>query len=561
MKFEKIILIIFVLILATTSVFGATIISASQVDFVSNDALLNRRAFLITGVENGGSQSVVFTLNQNNLGSTAQEQGYELTGTGTVKTSVENYQINYPTIIDGQYYYSFTLLCNGNDCLHDAINGVYSLSSTSQYCSEFSGIVESKIIVTKHVGELGWRCWKSEVVGTHAVLGTGQHTFNMNIDVTSPKGSDRIILTHDMTNGQTDIGDNRFTYAKIVTAGVTFVSPPTPDTRYDAVYKGNELYLTSKRSTSDFNNFYGYNGMYQVLSNCIAIQKSGTECQVELNNKVAEGLARATYLGDGTSSLVKDTTTTGRMVLSSLPTMYKQPIFSLIIDADWFGIVRPVGQPKIISLTADAKYTEGATNYIKATIKNEVDVDSSFDFSWNCNNAQVTGTELSVFSGLQSKDFQFQITGQTETGCTAGSCTLTVRDSENSAKQDTKSVNFQFCEQNQCNYAGETRCLLNSVEKCTSSNGALIWQTVTNCPNGCVIDSGFATCKQPDGYVPVCGDDVCYSSERTTGGEYYCPSDCTPKPGTNVVLIVGIIAGVGILGAVGLRLKKEGYFG
>jgi len=564
MKFNKIMIMALMFIFFSSIVQGATYISASQVDWVSNDPLLNEKAFLITGVENGGSQSVVFSLDKSNLGSSAEDGGYDLTGTGTIKTKTENYEIEYPITVDNFGYYTLQKMCDGSDCLFYGTK-VYSYATASEWCSEFSGVPETNIVVTKHYGDIGYRCWQYEKVGQHAKLGTGQHKFDMYVDVTSPNGQDQIHLTDDMTTGSVDMGNNHHTYAKIVTAGVTFVSPPTPDTEYDAVYTQNQLYLTSKRTSSDFYNFYGYEGIRKVLGDCVSLQKSQDACQYEINRKVAEGMERAYYQGDGTSSITTSSIFDGRMTLSNLPTMYKQPIFSLIIDAEWFGITRPVGNPEIISLTTeDNKLIEGERNYITAEIKNNGEYDASFDFSWDCNGAEVTGSSFEQFNAGETKEIEFQVTGQTSNGCDNANCVLTVTDSENPQISDIKSVNFQFCEQNQCEQEGQTRCMGNTVETCYELNGVLVWGFSAECEDICIMESGYAVCQ---GQEIVCGDGFCNKEERDKNSDLYCPypeyTDCPPlptKPINRTVLIVGSLAGAGLLGAVGLRLKKEGYF-
>ncbi len=80
------------------------------------------------------------------------------------------------------------------------------------------------------------------------------------------------------------------------------------------------------------------------------------------------------------------------------------PMLQLLIRADWIGLEILSGVPQIVSVDVPSKVYEGDVGILKATIKNNGEVDDSFDVSLTCPaEVSTTSTRISLKAGEESE--------------------------------------------------------------------------------------------------------------------------------------------------------------
>jgi len=575
MKAKKFFLFLILLLINIGVVSAFSTLSLDKVNFLSNDPTLNHPAFQLLGVENGGSQYAVYSLSDL---SSALPDDYKLVGDGTISSELTNYEIHYPVEIVNAVY-----------GLQD-LGTKWSLTEPDDWCfNDLNGFW-----IAKNSGSTTWHCFGLIIYGYYSNILEGQHKFTDIIKVrTSNGGYDEITLTDSDKSGSTKIGNNRKIIAQVQGAITNFADVPRPDLERDAYFtsSNNKWHLINKISSNEFDNYYSYNALVNWLTEECDSNNPVDDCPAGWEQRIEYAFREVDYNKPSVESYsLRD----GELIIT--PTqIYKYPLFTLTIDADWVGIVKLVGKPEILSIDAPNKIIEGVANTLQAKIKNDADVKASFIFDWSCSGpVSVQTINVQPFSAGETRTITFNVYGQTSSGCEAGSCKLIVKDYENPDSQDSERIDLKVCEANQCDIEGSQRCLQNTIQECRNENGVLVWHNIKNCLYGCELDDGFGICKdESNSEVPVCGDEVCVELERQSDNKYYCPADCsspTPvcgdgicdyreRPGgeyeclqpkgdcpagtsngtSSSIIIAGVLGGLMVAGTFVLRLKRSGY--
>lgn len=557
---SKIILFGLIMMLCVGMVTAFTTLSLDGIEFDSNNPDLRGQAFVLYGAENGGLQSATFEIRDLEE---ALPQGYAISGSGTISSRLTNYRLTYPLQTYGTFY-KMQQVCGadcGTYCSSDGCEFFTLLISNAEnWCQ---GILSSDAVggvVVKDRYQSNYRCLEIIPIGKYAELNEPKTRFTDTFTIQSSGGTESIAITELDTVKQSS--NMLIRYEGNL---VTFESEPEPENEvagyFDTFY--NEWKLITDLSANERSEYLNPSYIQDTFADCKDGNVYGVsgwnDCMDYTNNKISSLLSTKYY----TNSQLTGSQYGGEFVLTPPQgTLYKIPTFTLTIDADFVGIYRPVGEPEILSLEAN-EFREGDSSYITAKVRNKAEVDASFSFAWDVsNNFNIQTLNDQQFNAGETRTLQFLVTGQTSEGCTDGTAKLTVKDREYPTSQDMDIVNLKVCDANQCSSIGEQRCLGLVVQECVYENGVKVWDSIRSCPSGynCRVEDGYGVCSGGSEDDPVCGDGICESGEQKDG-QFECLSDCPPPKPDNTLLIVGIISGAILLTAIGLRLKKEGYFG
>ena len=182
-----------------------------------------------------------------------------------------------------------------------------------------------------------------------------------------------------------------------------------------------------------------------------------------------------------------------------------QMVVTAIIDAEWLGIYKPVGKPKILDVWAvKDKFSTGTENYINVYVKNVGDGAGSFIVSASCEAPlrMLKWDEITLSPGEQGLA-TVTITGYTAKAEETGDCKIIVYDRNNPANKDTREVSLKLTNEllRECN-PGELKCSGRVVLQCNSDG---YWEKLKVCPEGYYCDlktPGYCS-KIPEGGVPT----------------------------------------------------------
>lgn len=170
-----------------------------------------------------------------------------------------------------------------------------------------------------------------------------------------------------------------------------------------------------------------------------------------------------------------------------------RPVITAFIEADWIGIITPIGKPKIIKVD-DIDFGSGADTKVKILVENIGDDLGTFNMFGSCDNSNIDIYESKTIS-VQKGDRQtvyLGITGDVSQD-TSTQCKITAKGTEYSDTETfTARVTIagQICDPNQesCNLDG-------NIYKCNSDGSSE--NLFEDCDDGCTNDElGRPYCKE-----------------------------------------------------------------
>lgn len=242
------------------------------------------------------------------------------------------------------------------------------------------------------------------------------------------------------------------------------------------------------------------------------------------------------------------------------PRTFYTTTYQLIVAAEWVGVFLPSGKPAIQYLTP-LELGTAQTGTITATVKNDANVQASFNFDATCSPATVTAINpprLVPFGAYQTQQQQITISKGTTTGVVDSSCTIRVCDSESPSTCDSKVTRVSSQATGAC-VPGTQLPLPAEIQECGQDGR---YYTKATCPLGVVPGAGAG--------VYQCA----VSGPGTTATPFFSPPPPPPGGGgprfvgcdtmcklgklPTIVWAIGgiIIAGIGF--AV-YRKRKRGY--
>lgn len=500
---------------------GFSTLSLDRVSYTSNDPTLNKDAFLMTISQTGQGEYAQGTISASNLKSTDGTATKDI----TIRSRIEDYRCQYPIQTQTEKIYDYTIVdtCGKldvfctfsfrNNCLERGSDYYQDSSSTQYYC------IQKTVIATK--GLIGDSFFNFKT------------TFNVNIGgVNEP-----VVLTPQKTSAMSSDGKVNVAWTGNTVSGQDC---PEPDNNDIGIVRHNNIWKTIDKSNIDRYTISHKTRLDTCFNNAVGTQGANV-CILNVNLEAESSLANKKF----TFANVDAVTTTNAAnygisgdgaLLLNLDRLLQFPQYTLIVDADSLGIVKPVGTPKIISATGSTLMT-GQTGQISVDVKNIGTGTGSFALTANCN-SPFSYIGSAVYTTLQPSETDnklLPIRGECNSDRSA-SCLVTLYDRNNPTKKDTKTVSMGCTPISICN-TGALRCFGETEQKCIAGTH---WADTGS--TACEVIKPPATCQ----VNTDCNDGDIFTTDRCEGAKVLgvdtgFDKKCTHTDNTIFWIIGGVV--------------------
>jgi hypothetical protein len=214
----------------------------------------------------------------------------------------------------------------------------------------------------------------------------------------------------------------------------------------------------------------------------------------------------ATFLGTSTATL-------------KLPTRMIIPSLTFKLSADWLktiAIVQLVGKAQWMSVTSPIAYASGSTGYLSGVLRNSGDVSASFNAWATCSNPAVAVLDSIKQNSInpgQDWSVSFAIRNTNNGNAPiSGTCVLNTQAANSPIVVQSQPISWTISQQS------NLVCTLPFMAD-LQNNRCYCPLSQSSCASGQILDASTCSCKS----VPnTCGNGVCDSTE--TRGT--CPQDC-----------------------------------
>ena len=498
------------------TVVGSSLLSLDQVDLRSSYSPLDGKVWVYTFTQGGlgqyatGSVSPAEASNEYN-GKESPEEDFEMRITYDAqecKYPIKIDSVSTPTF-DGQIYTNLRLVewnqfgacdfygeqrCNSGETplLY------YSRSDLGGKCNVICG--------TRRTGALG-----------RLENPTVSSDFTVNVQADGDSYS-RSFSTMGQTKGE--VGS----HAYIIWNGNYNTGKQCQDKDpYMPIYRSGSWYLGS---TSDYQKYI------TAMENLIAQvdRDDDAEFHMPLVNSAGSKALNSISLG---SIENKGSQSSGLWVLDVQDQDIVKPVITAYIEADWIGIITPIGKPRIESAQAE-DFLSGSNGRVKVVVKNIGDDLGTFNIYAECNDGAVDvyeNKEVSVGAGRSSTVYlpiSGDVSSETRFTCTAYA--------QGTQYDDDKDFSFSVLTAGtECDPRAKT-CINGDVYEC-DSEGFWSDSPSEDCDNGCEYDEY---------------------------GQPYCKGDVPPPPPPAsdikdyIPHIIGAILGLSVFGVWYNKIKPVG---
>jgi len=505
---------------------GYEVLSLDKIDFLSNAEQFNKPAYRATIVQNSESECIVGRFDASEINSKLDSSDLQAQYGFWVELTPVYDRCVYP--IDKYTYENLLSLKYGGskywEVTWDNLDG-WSLEEaenivnqwlTSNGCSlRYSRGIYGKNPYGRVIKFKAF-CVKQDFVAYHGKLGEPEYNSKVKVTVAS-NSPEKLPVSRTFNFGENVhgmIGDDVYvswsgylsspfecSTIRATDIGALFVSnkwKTIDDTKWDYYVANRYTYLDTCLSRfTDDDLFYNGESLYQ---GCV--------------NAYNENLVNPVLYSE--KELTHDWISTTQEIVGSDLYLYldrpiKYNVFTLTIDADWLGVLHPVGKPKIVSYPRTITIKSGAGNvWYDFQIKNDADYPGTFAIWAECERPVYSGVTQSVsFGPRETKTISLPFSSASDTTITS-QCVL-------HASSELEEVTAQFSAvteptPGQCT-PGELTCSPDGywIMRCSSTG---YFENYKNCQYGCAIINGQAQCKsqpcdnQNDGICPPgCPDD------------------------------------------------------
>ena len=433
------------------------VLGISNVNYVSNDDMLNKPAFLMTVVQNDIGEYAVGTKSSEYF---SNEDGVA-TKDIKITSQISNVRCEYPINTKTQKIYSWEV--------HEEASGSgHIFSNIKERCNALS---EEYYYFSTGIFEGMQRyCLKRSIVATRGTLGTPNFNFNTNFNIEIGSQTETLELTPTKTSAISSTGDVGILWAGNLVSGSSCPSALTNE--IGVIRYNNEWRLVD--------NFELLAHVYTVdsyLLTCldnINYQAEGVEtCLAIYNDDVDSIIQPKRFTYEDSNAQTSDNAalygyTANGIVTLEVEELIQRPVYSLRIVADTLGIVKLVGKPEITNVDTIGLST-GDTGSIAVTIKNTGDVTGSFSLTANCEAPfSYTGSakSLTILPG-DSDTKSLDIHGECNEDIT-GFCEIIAYDNANPSIKDIDTTSISCSPITICE-TGTLKCRGEIQEKCVGS--------------------------------------------------------------------------------------------
>ncbi len=531
-------LIVFVALAFNVSAFTA--LSISPTDFQSNDPNLNGRAFLLSVVEDGSSQYAVGTIKAADISA----KGFSAQNDLKIETKVNEQSCNYGLVQSNDFEILRFSNTKTNAWDWDVTNTMNQCKNNPNYYYTFA----TGGVLTKDV-----YCITYQHMGVPGIIQTPSTIFNADIIVTA-KGETKKGTIGSETDRSVNIGNVAFAkWTGNLVSGEQCPILASEGFRVIHDITGNWRLINS----ASYENYRTRTIAFDSAINEVIYNKvsdasiNNMLSALALNNGAADDAAKAVAYAKPVSFTSNDLNN-GQMKLT-LNKLIQFPLITMHVNADWLGVVIPVGEPKIVDISSSI-FQEGTEGKIDMTIKNNGNVQASFSVSASCDAPFQMIRASTTLSGMNPGEIRatsLPITVTTNDNIER-TCTVTVQDLEDGSKRDSKTVTVKATPLAVCS-PGQTLCDGQTAKICNSQGSA--YQQDTTDPTRCASDDGAKKieCEKQGGHIVV-------TTTNPPWYEFWASSTSKTEcriPRTPIIAVIFIIAGIALL----IFMAYTGMFG
>lgn len=412
---------------------GYEVLSIDSVRYINTTE--NPNQWLINVVVNGGGNELMGSFNKDYFNNHIITKG--VVGTKGFGIKIENvvnkyvYTLRSQTYDEKIYKYNYHTIREEDDrsiFIQDARNHCYNkleglCSNGYRFCKVFGPYFKYQfpigtVTYYKYFGV----CFKSREIGKKKQITPPHEEFSLNVVVYNNNGravakinnkdQKSAILYAQLPTGKKKIGT--VTWVGNLWAGYF----PPSESSFVVIYNNaqEKYYVVGANYYSDYTQTnYKPQDAYNYIKNLFDRENDFDMLYLNTHKLFDSSVNGINTLADRLIGQVNEynATVSGTTVVipKSYPTSY--PNLKLQIDANWIGIKKLIGEPKV--KCSDVNIRAGGTNHVKvATVKNKGDSRGSFSVSISCP-PEVYGvygvnSKTDIFEPGESKDVYFDLT-------------------------------------------------------------------------------------------------------------------------------------------------------
>ena len=519
------------------AVSGPSYLSISDIDLIDSG---QRIMILATG---GSAEQLLIRFSDSQLNSKLASEGYMVEKGINVDILINKWQYNYPIdltsntfktlgVQDLTPYIGSEFSCDLSDCSVSSVPklGTYIFAYAHEM-SSFPGKFNCRCVYYNPSDRVGQFLGDIQQLNYNINFKIGSETASMN--------KDNLVIS--LANG-----DFRAEY--VGNLGTLFQrSKPG----YDVLYKNGAYQNLIPSAGYNYPGKYGSIGsplpyLKQCIGNvdlstctwltsgCADEVKKVNGCLNQYNSDLSIGSSNKNTEYK-TNNQVESMSFSGNSLIvnSQIPTF--QPVFKIIVDAEYVGLKELKGEPQITSCAPSVEIIGGTSKQVSLKVRNIGKEAGQFDYSVSCQSNQVSfsGAGSSVDAGQEATINVLFSGTNTNPADLIGSCTHKIID-----RKSQKSVSCTSSYKVKYNALictpGQLRCSTSNthiIERCNELGNA--WETYQNC--------GVEFCILKDG-TPSCG-----------GKE----PPVLPKKELNIIYLIPFMVALGMSLLLGWRGKKR----
>lgn len=461
--------------------YGVTVLSVSQVNYISTDPKLNRAAWSMQVVL-GGGQSIEGLVSNDSIKSGDKQGEDSFSLKFRMYPEKCNYQVTpvklpVTTYLDksNSYYED-----NWGECFVNPDNCALTLCGRHLPSGSIPFTIGGNVLYGKKANSYIVHCMYGTHDGIFGKVSLANTEFTSTITLEKTGETPVSATISNVGNASVMLGN--IGYAQWVGSFVT--GNPCPDANLvHGVYRYSSKGWATVNPTVDS----AYSGLISSLDNCFDSTLLGLgsvkNCEINFNNGVESIFTSSKKLSENQVILGESTESRGLISLEH-DRAVNAPVLLLVLDANWVGVRIPESKPQILSVTSNSFSTKG---YIVTEIKNIGDEEGVFDLVAKCSSPYIGITETTKrtpgIAPSGSAKVSIQLTSNVVTTVST-TCTVTARNPQPPYYDTSQTVQVTAKPITTC-VPSSQRCDGNVITQC-NSDGTGYTVKVKECSYGCI---------------------------------------------------------------------------
>lgn len=467
-----------------------SVLSISTANYVSNDPEIGGPAWLITVVQDQKSDNLILNIDPSQL--VDNNDNEKATRSATMSFAVDsmsaNYAITYQnTNIRHMNYYTTSNPFNKDNCEKNTFSDGSNTGGTYYAWGKQGTSLTNYCFYTTNTAGYGLLSTPTTSFHSTVTLTTSNATYSTPISSLSSTVASIVDPVSKKTIGRVNWVGNLVSGEE---------APKASDQKITAAYSFSS---NGWKTINDqqYINYYTFDffGCTGGVGTSIGT-RDFEYCVNQWNTYEANALSGKSLVNSmgGAAQTSGSNLLSGQVVLP-LSKQIQFPVMTIKLDASIVGTVsiqESVGKPVITNVNTN-EFQTGSTGFLSVEVYNSGTGAGSFEAYATCN-APFSQSGTSQFLNVNSKQYgttNIPITANVISE-TSGSCTVTVRDRNNPANTDSKTVTVKASPIILCT-PSTSRCDGNLIEVCNPAGSG--WATQQTCPYGCEVIGNVPTCK------------------------------------------------------------------